>query len=73
MYILLGVQKTIETPNCPRMLMRSEVSMRCESVALGMEPRFGIPMISTERSSTDATTSIPMAASAKHHTSTSMS
>ena len=67
------MQKTIETPNCARMLMQTKVSMRCESVALGMEPRFGIPMISTERSSTDATTSIPMAASARLHTSTSMS
>ena len=30
----IGVQKTIETPNCPRMLMQSKVSMHVESCVL---------------------------------------
>ena len=33
-YILLGVQKIIETPNCPRMLMRIKVSPHVETVCL---------------------------------------
>lgn len=47
--------------------------IKCGDVTLGMEPRSGIPMTSTERSFTDAITNMPTAASAKHHTSTRIS
>ena len=42
------------------------ISANPDWIFVGMYSDEGIPMISTERSSTDAITNMPMAASAKH-------